>query len=80
MYPALMVATNIALLRNNIGLSTFLDNMCGLAVMKANIRANIRGSIASKIAMFAGIEGAMGTYATDVLSRTMSSITKVFNF
>jgi hypothetical protein len=74
LYPTLMVSTDIALLRNNIGLSTFLDNMCGLAIMKANIRANLRGSIASKLGMFAGVGTTVTTAADDMINRAAMSI------
>ena len=54
MYPTLCVASNMALLRQNMGLSAFLDNLAGLNVMKANIAEHIKGSLTSKLSFFAG--------------------------
>ena len=50
MYPTMALASNLALLRENMGLSAFLDNMCGLSNMKMNLIANVNSSINSKIA------------------------------
>ena len=74
LYPTLMCSTNIALLRNNIGLSGFLDTMCGLAAMNANIRANIRGSIASKVSMFLGAPTTAASAANEMISRAMTAV------
>lgn len=59
MYPAMSIASNHALLRQNIGLSAFLDNMCGLSNMKANIIPNINANIASKMATAYGYSDAI---------------------
>jgi hypothetical protein len=76
MYPAIAAATNIALLRQNIGLSSFLDNMCGLAIMRANIKAHARGNIASKMHLFTGLKGMTEVSTTKFLNDTIG---KIFN-
>jgi hypothetical protein len=74
MYPTLSVASNAALLRQNMGLSAFLDNMCGLNVMKANISANLKANIVGKLSLFSGFGDSVQTKGADVVESVMDTI------
>jgi len=74
MYPTLAVASNMALLRQNIGLSAMLDNMAGLASMSANISDHLSGSIANKIALVQGFDDSIVSAARDTIDSTLTSI------
>jgi hypothetical protein len=79
LYPTLSVASNYRLLKQNIGLSAFLDNMCGLNVNSLNLAANIKSSIAQKTAIFAGAEGDIITKAKDAIENYgVSGFSKIF--
>jgi len=74
MYPSMAVATNQALLRQNIGLSTFLDNMCGLNVMEAHIADSLRATIMGKVSLFTGAADSAVTSAKDVVEHIADRI------
>jgi hypothetical protein len=75
MYPTLAVASNMALLSQNIGLSAFLDNMCGLNMMRANVAANAASSLANKASIFSGVNDSVKTAGADVVEKILSSMT-----
>ena len=74
MYPTLCAASNMALLRQNIGLSSFLDNMAGLNVMRANIGDHLGASMVSKMASFTGISSSVKARVRTELENKLLSI------
>jgi len=73
MYPTLCASSNIALLRQNMGLSSFLDNMAGLNVMRANVGKHLGASMASKLAAFTGIPDAVHSRVRNSIENWLES-------
>jgi hypothetical protein len=71
LYPTMAVSSNMALLRQNIGLSGFLDNMCGLNIMHMNLPEHLRATIVGKLATYAGIGGTIQAKASDIFFNSM---------
>ena len=72
MYPTMAIASNLALLRQNIGLSAFLDNLCGLNMMRANIGSHLKASLTTKLASIFGVDDAAITAGSDVVENAAS--------
>jgi hypothetical protein len=54
MYPTLSAAVNMALIRENLGMSAFLDNMAGLSMYKVNLVEQLSSRITGMAGAFAG--------------------------
>jgi len=74
LYPVLSAASNMALLRQNIGLVNTLSNLAGLNVAKANIKEQLSGAIMGKVGLFTGAVSSAKTVGRNSLENLMESI------
>lgn len=76
MYPTMALASDYAVLNGSIGLSTFLDCLAGLSLMRANIKEELSAAVAQRLGIFTGMKGAIASVVGDRITALTDTIFK----